>query len=174
MNWRPFDLHPEYPREGIAREELDARHGGEAWRARLQRMFEEAGLPATRATERVPNSRNALRVAELARDRGLFASLHRHLFDAYWHRGLDIGDDDVLAAEAASVGLDEAQTRELLAGDQHLERVLVEKQRAVSIGVTGVPAWLVDERLLILGAQPHELFADALQQVGHAPVQPEP
>jgi len=170
VQWRPFDLHPEYPREGIAREELDVRYGGERWRAQLHAMFEAAGLPAARAVDRVPNSRNALRLAELARDRGLHEPLHRRLFDAYWHRGLDIGDDDVLVAEAASAGLDEAQMRALLAGDQHLERVVAETQLAVSIGVTGVPAWLVDERVLIPGAQPHELFERVLQRLGHAPV----
>jgi len=169
VQWRPFDLHPEYPPEGIAREELDARYGGERWRAWLYAMFDAADLPATRAIEKVPNSRKALRLGELARDRGLHAPLHPRLFDAYWHRGLDIGDDEVLVAEAASAGLDEAPVCELLAGDRHLDRVLIETERAHSLGVTGVPTWLVDERLLIPGAQPHELFELVLERIGHAP-----
>ncbi len=169
MQWRPFDLHPEYPPEGIARGVLDARYGGERWRAWLRSMFEAARLPAARAIEKVPNSRKALRLAELARDRGLHEPLHLRLFDAYWRRGLDIGDDEVLVAEAASAGLDEAQVRGLLAGDQHLDRVLIETERAHSLGVTGVPTWLVDERLLIPGAQPHELFEPVLERIGHAP-----
>jgi predicted DsbA family dithiol-disulfide isomerase len=169
VEWRPFDLHPEYPPEGIARERLDARYGGERWRAQLDAMFDAAGLPSRRAIERVPNSRKALRLAEHARDRGLHAPLHRRLFDAYWHRGLDIGDDRVLVDEATSVGLDEAEVRELLAGDRHLDRVHGETERAVSIGASGVPAWLVDERLLIAGAQPHELFGRVLSRIGHGP-----
>lgn len=167
VQWRPFDLHPEYPPEGIARETLDDRYGGERWRAQLHAMFEAAGLPATPAIERVPNSRKALRLVEHARDHGLHSPLHRRLFDAYWQRGLDIGDDNVLVAEATSVGLDEVEVRELLAGDRHLDRVRGETERALSTGATGVPAWLVDERLLISGAQPHELFERVLSRIGH-------
>src|SRR6476646_3747078 len=60
LRWRPFDLHPEYPPEGIAREVLLARYGPDM-QAAVKRMFEEAGLPPADLPPRVPNSRRAQR-----------------------------------------------------------------------------------------------------------------
>lgn len=169
MEWLPFDLHPEYPDEGIGREELDARYGGERWREGLRRTFAEAGLPASPDIERVPRSLNALRVGELARDRARLAELHPRLFDAYWARARDIGDDEVLVEEATACGIDEGEVREVLGSDRYHDRVQAETARALELGVTGVPAWVVDGRLLVPGAQPHELFERVLERLGHAP-----
>ena len=94
IEWRPFDLHPEYPPEGIPRAELERRYGA-GLADRRREMFEQAGLPHAEPLEKVSNSRGALMLAELARDRGKFDELHPRLFDAYWARGLDIGDEQV-------------------------------------------------------------------------------
>jgi predicted DsbA family dithiol-disulfide isomerase len=132
-------------------------------------MFAEAGLPSTDEIARVPNSRKALRLGELARDRDRFEALHPRLFDAYWARALDIGDDDVLVAEAEAVGLDQAEVRELLAGDRYLDVVQRETSRAIELGAGGVPAWVVDDRVLVPGAQPHEVFERVLERLGREP-----
>jgi predicted DsbA family dithiol-disulfide isomerase len=133
-------------------------------------MFEQAGLPHADRIEKVPNSRHALILGELARDRGVLADLHPRLFDAYWARGLDLGDESVLVAEGQAAGLDRAEIIEALAKPSYLERVLQETRDAVQLGVTGVPAWMIDERLLVPGAQPHELFAQAMERLGHEPL----
>jgi predicted DsbA family dithiol-disulfide isomerase len=130
-------------------------------------MFADAGLPATGEIRVVPNSRKALRLGELARERGRFEALHPRLFDAYWARGLDIGADDVLLGEARTIGLDEDEARDVLASDRYLEVVERDTRRAVSSGVTGVPAWVLDERYLVPGAQPHEAFERVLVALGH-------
>jgi predicted DsbA family dithiol-disulfide isomerase len=168
VQWLPFDLHPEYPRDGIPRAELEARYGA-GFGDNLARMFEEAGLPVAPRIDKVPNSRKALRLGELARARGLHDALHPRLFDAYWARGLDIGDDEVLVAEGTAVGLDEAEVRELLAGDAYLDVVEAATRSATEAGAGGVPAWAVDRRVLIPGAQPHEVFEQVLGRLGHAP-----
>jgi predicted DsbA family dithiol-disulfide isomerase len=133
-------------------------------------MFDRAGLPHTDSLEKVPNSRGALMLAELARDRGVFDQLHPRLFDAYWARGRDIGDEQVLIEEGTAVGLDAAEIAEILHDQRYLERIETETRSAMQVGVTGVPAWVIDRRLLVPGAQPHEVFVSALQQVGHSPV----
>lgn len=133
-------------------------------------MFAQAGLPHAERLEKVPNSRRALVLGELARDRGVLGELHPRLFDAYWARGRDIGDEQVLVEEADAVGLDRADVLEAFADSSYLERIQAETRQALEMGATGVPAWVVDQRLLIPGAQPHELFSQVLERLGHRPL----
>ncbi len=75
MTWLPFDLHPEYPPEGIPREQLQRRYG-EEFHDRLRGWFEREGLAYNPPAEVVPNTMNALRVTELARERSLHEPVH--------------------------------------------------------------------------------------------------
>ena len=133
-------------------------------------MFEEAGLPHAEPLEKIPNSRGALMLGELARDRGAYDELHPRLFDAYWARGRDIGDERVLAQEGAAVGLDEAEIIEALRDERYLDRIEAETRGAFEVGVSGVPAWVIDQRLLVPGAQPHDVFERVLERLGHLPL----
>jgi predicted DsbA family dithiol-disulfide isomerase len=133
-------------------------------------MFEQAGLPHADAIEKIPNSRGALMLGELARDRGAFEELHPRLFNAYWARGRDIGDERVLAEEGAAVGLDEAEIIEVVRDGRYLDRLEAQTRAAFELGAGGVPAWVIDERLLVPGAQPHDVFARVLERLGHAPL----
>lgn len=135
-------------------------------------MFERAGLPYAGRIDKVPNSRRALMVSELARERDCFEALHRRIFEAYWARGRDIGDEQVLAEEAMAVGLEQKEIRRAMVDDTYLVRIQAETRGALELGVNGVPAWLIDRRLLVPGAQPHEMFERALERLGHAPRDP--
>lgn len=132
-------------------------------------MFEQSGLPFAATLDKVPNSRRAQMLAELARDRGVFDQLHPRLFDAYWGRGRDIGDEAVLVEESAAVGLDEPAVREAIRNDGYLERIEEQTRAAIELGAGGVPAWVIDQRVLVPGAQPHELFDRVLERLGYAP-----
>src|SRR5436305_5849435 len=136
-------------------------------------MIEQAGLTHAEPLDKVPNSRRALVLGEFARERGALEALHPRLFDAYWARGLDIGDEQVLVDEAAAVGLDRSEVVDALRDDRYLERVEVNTRAAIEMGATGVPAWLIDRRLLVPGAQPHEVFERVLVRLGHASLAPE-
>jgi predicted DsbA family dithiol-disulfide isomerase len=167
VTWLPFDLHPEYPPEGIPRERLHARYG-DSFHDRLRERFAEEGLAYNPPAEVVPNTMLALRVTELARERGLHAAVHDRLMDAYWAEAQNIGDPDVLRGLAVGAGLDAAEIDEVLADDRFRERVLGLTSQAVSIGITGVPGFLLDRRLLVLGAQPREVFERAFEQLDSA------
>jgi predicted DsbA family dithiol-disulfide isomerase len=137
---------------------------------RLTSMFAEAGLPFSPDIDRVPNSRRAQALAELARDRGLHRELHPRLFDAYWARGLDLGDDEVLVGEGRAVGLEEDEVRAALQDQALVDRIAEQTSAALELGAAGVPAWLIDERALVPGAQPHEVFERVLERLGHQPI----
>jgi predicted DsbA family dithiol-disulfide isomerase len=156
--WLAFDLHPEYPPEGIPRAELTARYG-EDMHDRMRARFEQDGLVYNPPPLVVPNTRLAQQLTELARARGLGVEMHDRLMDAYWAEAVDIGKADELRRLAAEVGIEDPET----AWDDpiYLERVLASSAQAHSIGVTGVPGFVLDRRLLVLGAQPREVFEQA-------------
>jgi predicted DsbA family dithiol-disulfide isomerase len=164
--WLPFDLHPEYPPEGIPLAELHRRYGiGVGERDPLRDRFAAAGLEYDRP-EIVPNTRLALRMSELARERGLHEPFHDRLMDAYWSEATDIGDPDELRRLAAEVGLDAQDVERVIADPSaYLELVQASTRQASSIGINGIPAFLLDRRLIVLGAQPLDVFRDAFAQL---------
>jgi predicted DsbA family dithiol-disulfide isomerase len=162
ITWLAFDLHPEYPPEGIPRAELIARYG-EGMNDAMRARFEQQGLTYNPPPDVVPNTRLAQQLTELARSRGIGDRLHDRLMDAYWAEARDIGDPDELRALAAEVGIEHPDTA--WEDPVYLERVLASSAQAHSIGVTGVPGFVLDRRLLVLGAQPRELFEQAFAQL---------
>ena len=162
--WLPFDLHPEYPPEGIPREQLHARYGS-GFHDRLERMFEQAGLAYKPPPDVVPNTRRALRVTELARERGLHGAVHDRLMDAYWADEQNIGDPAVLLALVVEVGLDAVEVEDVLDSERYGDLVAASTAQAHSIGVNGIPAFLLDRRLLVLGVQPREVFEQAFARL---------
>ena len=108
MTWLPFDLHPEYPPQGIPRSRLNA-HYGEAFHQRLEQTFAASDLVYNPPPEVVPNTMSALRVTELARERSLHEQVHDRLMRAYWEEARNIGDPVELLTLVVEAGLDEAQ-----------------------------------------------------------------
>jgi predicted DsbA family dithiol-disulfide isomerase len=147
----------------MPRSVIRARYGEET-DDHLRALFERAALQFN-PPERMPNSRAALRVSELARERGLHREVHDRLMDALWSEGEDIGDRAVLLRVSVEAGLDADEVAAVLDGDAYLDRVLGSTAQAHTIGVTGVPAFLLDRRLLVLGAQPREVFEQAYAQL---------
>jgi predicted DsbA family dithiol-disulfide isomerase len=128
-------------------------------------MFEANGLVYNPHPEVVPNTKQALRVTELARERGLHEAVHDRLMDAYWDEGRNIGDPEALKTLAVEAGLDPAEVDEVLGGDQYADRVQASTAEAHSLGINGIPAFVLDGRLLVLGAQPRDVFEQAFAQL---------
>ena len=85
--------------------------------------------------------------------------------DAYWSEARNIGDPAVLRELAQEVGLPPDDVERVLDGDEYLERIEASTRSALSLGASGVPAWLLDERLLVVGAQPREVFEQAFDRL---------
>jgi predicted DsbA family dithiol-disulfide isomerase len=135
-------------------------------------MFDAAGLPHAPRT-RMRNSRAALNVAELARERGVHPQLHSRIMTAFWGEDRDISDPAVLADEGAEVGLDPDEVTDAATAFPFQDRIEASTNAVMQMGAGGVPAFVADDRLLIPGAQPHELFEQVMEKLGHPRADPE-
>jgi predicted DsbA family dithiol-disulfide isomerase len=166
VRWLPFDLHPEYPPEGIPLAELHRRYGLDTGQDDpLRDRFEAAGLVYNRP-ETVPNTKLALRLSELARERGLHEAFHNRLMDAYWSEAVNVGDAEALRGLANEVGLDAPEVERVIRDPSaYLDVVTGSTAQAQSIGINAIPAFLLDRRLIVLGAQPLDVFRRAFAQL---------
>lgn len=83
---------------------------------------------------------------------------------AYFTEGVSIGDVDELQRLGEEIGLPADDVRRVLAGDEFTQDVRADEAAARQIGITGVPFFVLDERLAVSGAQPVETFERALTQ----------
>jgi predicted DsbA family dithiol-disulfide isomerase len=85
--------------------------------------------------------------------------------DAYWSEGQNIADAEVLRALATELALPADDVEAVLSGERYRERIEGSTAQALSMGANAVPAFLLDRRLLVLGAQPEELFEQAFERL---------
>ena len=88
---------------------------------------------------------------------------------AYWSEEKDLGDDEVLLDLAAEAGLDRDDAAETIAEGRYADRIVASTQDANRLGISAIPAFVLDRRLLVLGAQPEEAFEQAVAQLHDAP-----
>lgn len=165
----PFDLHPEIPDGGVP---IDRLFGGrdEMARAgafgRLASLAEEAGLPF-QPPEWVPRTRTVQGLTEWVRRRHpeTGARFHRAVFTAYWGEGRDIEDRAVILDLGAGAGGDRQELAMALDGEDLGALVDASTADAHRIGVTGTPAWLIDRKVLVPGAQPRQVFDDVIARL---------
>ncbi len=93
----------------------------------------------------------------------MHAATHDRLMQAYWEQASNIGDPDVLRALAAELGLEGADRA--IEGDLYGEEVARATAQAHGIGIDAIPAFLLDRRLIVLGAQADEVFEQAFAQL---------
>ena len=153
----PFELHPEIPPEGRPRNEvLPAAYMARAQEG-VNRMAAAVGLQLS-VHERLINSRPTLQAAEFAREQGRFDAMHHELLKAYWDEGHDVSDMAVLRDVATRTGVDvagmEAAVRENRFGDYLDAR----RAEAEDLGINGIPAHVIADKYLVMGAQPYDLF----------------
>lgn len=133
---------------------------------RISAFFADRGLPpSTPPADVVPRTLTALRLGELARKHGRHTAFHDRLMDAYWAESLDIGDPDVLRRLSEEAGLLTEAVESVISSERYLDIVRASTERAISIGVTGVPGFLLDGRLLVVGAHENDVFEQAFSQL---------
>lgn len=170
VGWRPFQLNPDMPDEGMDRKDylrmkFGSDSGGERYKHVIAAGLEE-GIPFDFAgMKRTPNTIKAHRLIRRAEAEGTQDATVEALFQAYFTRAVDIGDIGTLADVAASVGADRAAVRAYLESDEGDAEVRAEDAFARQIGIQGVPCFVVERKYAISGAQPPEAFAEVFARV---------
>ena len=138
----------------------------------LQRVWSTSVYPLAErlgATMRLPpvkpRSRLTHEAAYWARSQGRFDDYHAEIFRAYFERGEDIGELDVLLTIAVDLGLDSHSLRDALATHKFLENVLADERDAAGLGVRGVPAFIANRKGALSGVQPVEDLSELVRSV---------
>jgi predicted DsbA family dithiol-disulfide isomerase len=176
VEWRPFELNPAMPPQGMDRRAYRvAKFGswerGQAMDARLAAVAAQDGLQFNfdRIT-RTPNTLPAHRLMWLAATEGLDTGrLASRLLEAYFTEGRDVSDPAVLADIGGEVGFDPARVTGFLAGDEGASAVHALLSQARAEDIDGVPFFRIGDAALF-GAQPVEVFAAALRQAASGQV----
>jgi predicted DsbA family dithiol-disulfide isomerase len=172
VRWHPFQLNPDIPPGGVDRRTyLEEKFGGpERAReiyARVEAAGREVDIPFEfERIERQPNTLDAHRLIAWAQavDPARGDRLVEALFRAYFTEGVDLGSLDALVLLAAEAGLDGDAARAHLTSPAGRAEIAEADERVKSMGIGGVPFFILNRRLAVSGAQPPEVLRDALEQ----------
>lgn len=169
--WRSHQLDPNAPLEysGTVDDLLIQRYGmsrqqAEAAHARVTELAAQEGLDYQLERAHPVNSFDAHRLIHLAAKHQLQGAMKERLQKAYFTEGVVISNRETLVRLAGEVGLDEEETRQMLASDAYAAAVQADARRAQMLGSNGVPFFVLDEKYAVSGAQPTELFVTALER----------
>jgi predicted DsbA family dithiol-disulfide isomerase len=171
--WRSFELDTQAPRQqpGTLEEMLARKYGvspqeAAAMNARVTGVAAEIGLEYHLANARPGNTFDAHRLLHFAASRQLGDRATERIMHAYFSEALPVGDRAALARLAPEFGIAESDALAMLESDAYSDAVRADEARAAAFGISGVPFFVFDEKSGISGAQPVEVFAEALQQAG--------
>ena len=168
IHWRPYFLNDWIPREGISRDEYLTKKFGspERYKSIAGRVAGAAAAEGlTYAVDKIarqPNTLDCHRLIMWARNTGAADKMKQRLMQMYFTEGADLTDREVLVQAAVDCGMDAELTRELLAGDQDVNRVTAEAEQAKQAGIDGVPCFILGGVLAVSGAQDPAYLADAI------------
>lgn len=164
MTWRPFELHPEAPLEGIPREVYFGRGRSEQMHTYMQSVAESVGLEM-HTRDVIINSRRALGAAEFARAHDKFEEMHHALFKAHWEGTGKLEDVEDLVRIGESIGLDGGAVRQAIEENRYDAVIDENRKLASSVGINAIPAHVFARRYLVMGAQPYEAFRQVVDRV---------
>jgi predicted DsbA family dithiol-disulfide isomerase len=171
VTWRPFELNPDMPPDGVERAAYLASRVGTPERVaeahtELTRQGAACGIEFRfDLMERMPNTRRShLLIAHAARF-GRQTAVNERIMRAYFEEGCDIGDIEVLVRLGVEAGLAERESRSALILRSGQDGVVAAERHATVLGITGVPTFIFDGQYTISGAQEVGTLAGVFDQV---------
>jgi predicted DsbA family dithiol-disulfide isomerase len=172
ITWKPFELNPQMPKEGQdITEHITQKYGitvaqSEQNRAAIKERGSAVGYEfGNRGGGRIYNTFDAHRLLHWTHEVGKQTELKLALFDLYFQQSGNPSDHQQLLSVVENIGLDVAQAKQILDSDKYSADVRKQQQHYQSAGVSSVPAVIVNDKHLISGGQPTEIFEQALQQI---------
>lgn len=181
IRWHSFELDPTI--EAVSEQSLVEKIAGKyglsveqsvASQRDIEARAAQVGLTFNWQQARFGNTFDAHRFIHLAATHGLADAAHERLMRAYFTEGIAVGDRAQLQRLGEEIGLPAAEVAQLLNGDDFAAEVRADEARASTLGISGVPFFVFDDKFAVSGAQPVELFEKALnsawsERVGASP-----
>lgn len=172
VKWHAFELRPDMPERGLPAISFYAhKFGGEHRRKAIFDHVAEVGARegihfVWDRMQHAPNTRLAHRAVKIAGAAGAADAAVEALFCGHFEEGADVGNlDDIVALfEKHGVAVDGDRLRDKLASGEGLSEVLADEMMAQELGIDGVPFFIADDRLVVSGAQPAEIFGAMLDE----------
>ena len=164
VEWRPFYLYWDTPPEGreLSEHVKQARAAGSE--ERLKQIADSYRMKFV-STKRIYNTRLAHEATEYAREHGKANNFHWVLFRKVYADGLDPSQWEVLRAAAEEASLEADEMQRAVESGKYTAEVEAQVRQAYQMGVSGVPTYVINNRYAIVGAQPYEVFKNALTQI---------
>jgi len=157
--WRAFELRP----EPVPTLDPRSEYLKQAWRDRVYPLAEKLGM-AMNLPPVQPRSRLAHEAAWWAGTKGRFDDFNAAVFQAFFQRGEDIGQIDVLLQLASELSLDSDSLRMALASKEFTEIVLTDERDAQKLGIQAVPSFVVDRGATASGVQSLAMLQALIQR----------
>ena len=168
--WRPFQLNPQMPVEGVSRKEYRIRKFG-SWEysqqldAQVIAAAKEEGLDFNfEIAEKTPNTFLGHKLVKFAEQNNCQDEVVNELFVGFFCEGKDVGDRDFLLKIAKRCGLDETKTSDALNDSNWDTVVKAEEERGRALGISSVPSFVMNDHVLFTGAQQPKSMAEILNQ----------
>jgi predicted DsbA family dithiol-disulfide isomerase len=177
VTWRPFQLNPEMPADGMERAAyLQAKFGGAERSREIYARIEAAGVGegiafAFDRIARTPNTVQAHRLIRFGQRLERQDEVVDALFRGYFTEGANIGDVATLVGLAETAGIAPSEAERYLVGDEDREQVLGEDDAARRMGIHGVPCFILEQQYAISGAQEPAVLTEALDRVAELATQ---
>ncbi|MCH2272735.1 MAG: DsbA family oxidoreductase [SAR86 cluster bacterium] len=171
VNWKPYELHPEIPKEGFDKKEYYKIKFGESSGSNDKFNFiseegKKVGLEFNfKKSKNLPNTFLAHRLLWLCRSKDMQDVLAEALFHAYFTDGRDVGNTDELIEISSENGLNREEIKEFFQTNIGHEEVLREENRAREMNIFSVPTYIFNKKYLLVGGQESDTFKAYIKKV---------
>ena len=165
VEWRPFEIHPEVPIQGMPVEDLP--YPPDVWARMQEALRASAGAEGLDIGKRpkVSNTHRALLAGAYAQteEADRFPDFHERLFTAYFSEGYDLGDPAVVDQLAQDAGVEVGRMRAAIESGRYEATLSATSDDARALGISGTPTFVFDRRVAVSGAQPTELLIQGFE-----------
>ena len=171
VNWKPYELHPEIPKEGFDKKEYYKIKFGESSGSNDKFNFiseegKKVGLEFNfKKSKNLPNTFLAHRLLWLCRSKDMQDDIAEALFYAYFTDGRDVGNEDELIEISSENGLNKQEIKDFFQSNIGHEEVLREENRAREMNIFPVPTYIFNKKYLLVGGQESDTFKAYMEKV---------